>query len=102
MYGQLVAALRERFTPVRLKVWWTQRDKTLPCWKWKEEVIGKLADPTITLKAYNGTPLNVLAEVNVILEKGSHCCEATVMMQEDAPQDVLLGTDCLGIQLTGL
>ena len=88
-----------------LQVWWTQRDKTLPHWKWKEEVIGKLADPTITLKAYNGTPLNVLAEVNVILEKGSHRCEATVMVQEDAPQDVLLGTDCLsqlGIQLTGL
>ena len=88
-----------------LQVWWTQRDKTLPRWKWKEEVIGKLADPTITLKAYNGTPLNVLAEVNVILEKGSHRCEATVMVQEDAPQDVLLGTHCLsqlGIQLTGL
>ena len=88
-----------------LQIWWTQRDKSLPRWKWKEEAVKKLADPTIALKAYNGTQLNVLAEATVTLGKGPHHCKATVMVQEDAPQDVLLGTDCLsqlGIQLTGL
>ena len=64
----------------------------------------KLEPSTMLLKSYCGSKLNLVAQVKLqIATVSGQKVEAIVQVQEDAPVDILLGTDLqflLGLSLT--
>ena len=63
---------------------------------WKERVRAARRKPSIGLKAYDKGRVQVDAETNVTLSRGRHSVTATVLVQCEAPQTLLLGTDLMG------
>ena len=47
----------------------------------------------MTLTSCGGDQLNIIAQVPVVLSQGERQTDAVVLVQKDAPHDVLLGTD---------
>ena len=77
------------------------------CIEWKETtketMIAQFQTPTVMLKSYSGDTLNVVAQLPMILGQGDQGVLSVVLIQKDAPQDLLIGTDlqpALGYVLT--
>ena len=71
--------------------------------KWKETMIAQFQTPTVTLRSYSGDALNVVAQLPIILGQGDQEVSSVILIQKDAPQDLLIGTDlqpALGYMLT--
>ena len=69
---------------------------------WKNTMRQEMCEPSIEVKSYNDTPVEVAAETKVNLRRGEYKVDAVVLVQCNAPQDLLLGTDLLeslGIRL---
>ena len=70
--------------------------------EWESAVKQRLEPPEITLRSYGGGKLDIIAQLSVTVRSGMHCKEAVVLVQKEAPVDLLLGTDLqphLGFQL---
>ena len=61
--------------------------------KWKETMIAQFQTPTVTLRSYSGDALNVVAQLPMILGQGDQKVSSVVLIQKDAPQNLLTGTD---------
>ena len=70
--------------------------------EWKQEMMKKFSEPTVNLRNYGGHRLNVTSQVQFKFSQGEERERAIVLVQKDAPHQVLLGTDLqpqLGISL---
>ena len=63
--------------------------------EWRRWVEVRLQPPTLTLRNYGGGQLFLLRQIKVSLKRGDHAVEATIMVQKDPPEDLLVGTDLL-------
>ena len=57
------------------------------------ETLKKFSPPAVSLKAYGRQQLDILSHVCVELSYGHHTVHATVLMQQGAPNHILLGMD---------
>ena len=64
--------------------------------QWKVDTLGRLAPPDVSLRNYGGHPLNLIAQTPLQLSCGDRTVDATVLIQKEAPNQLLLGTDVLG------
>ena len=60
---------------------------------WRVETFKKFSPPTVLQRAYSGHTLDIVAQVGLTLSYGNRTVDATVLVQEGAPHDLLLGTD---------
>ena len=63
--------------------------------EWTVEVKERLRRPTVTVKTYDGAKLLIHAETTLEISLGEKKHIAPVLVQKDAPEDLLLGTDFL-------
>ena len=56
-------------------------------------MIAQFQTPTVTLRSYSGDALNVVAQLPMIPGQGDQEVSSVVLIQKDAPQDLLIGTD---------
>ena len=71
--------------------------------EWKETMMARFQIPTVMLKSYSGDRLNIVAQLPVTLTQGDHKVSSVVLIQKNAPNDLLIGTDlqpALGFRLT--
>ena len=71
--------------------------------EWKSEVRRRLKPPEVTLHSYSGGGLDIVGQILVTLRCGSHHHTAVVLVQKQAPEALLLGTDLqpyLGFRLS--
>ena len=71
--------------------------------EWKEAMMAQFQTPTVMLKSYSGDALNIVAQLPLILGQGDQEVSSTILIQKDAPHDLLIGTDlqpALGYVLT--
>ena len=61
--------------------------------KGKETIIAQIQTPTVMLRSYSGDALNVMAQLPMILGQGDQEVSSVILIQKDAPQDLLIGTD---------
>ena len=61
--------------------------------EWKAEVKKRLKPPTMSLRNYGGGELNIVSEIQCKVSHGSYSKEAVLQVQNNAPVNVLLGTD---------
>ncbi len=61
--------------------------------EWKAEMKKRFVPPTISLKSYGGGRLDMMAQLPVQLTQGEYKVDAQVLVQKDAPNSLLLGTD---------
>ena len=61
--------------------------------EWKSEVRRRLKPPEVTLHSYGGGGLDIVGQILVTLRCGSHHHTAVVLVQKQAPEALLLGTD---------
>ena len=68
---------------------------------WSTEIKKHFKVPSVMLKTYNEIPLTLFGEIPVTIENaGQH--QTVVAVQDEAPQELLLGTDVLshlGVQV---
>ena len=60
---------------------------------WKEEVKRRLLPPTISLRSYSGGALDVVSQIQSRISRGDYSVDAVLQVQNDAPVELLLGTD---------
>ena len=63
--------------------------------QWKAEVRERITRTAVKLRTYGGETLALVGEVTVSMRRGEHHTEATILVQNKAPVEVLLGTDLL-------
>ena len=83
--------------------WSLERDVKMLLESWKDSVRVAMRRPSVTLHACNHTMLELVAETEVTLECGTKQVRTTVLVQDAAPQKLLLGTNAprqLGFQLS--
>ena len=99
--GQQIEALLDTGSPVTIVSLVT----LLKCWKdgrlreepdWIKEAQQLIVEPEVTVQDYGGMPVPILGEAEVEFRIESCCCRCRILVQEEAPQDLLLGTDVLG------
>ena len=59
--------------------------------------------PTVMFKSYSGDRLNIVAQLPVTLTQGDYKVSSVVLIQKNAPNGLLIGTDlqpALGFRLT--
>ena len=61
--------------------------------QWEEETVHKFSRPKVSLSAYGGHRLDILCQICVRLSQGDQTGEGPVLVQQGAPNDLLLGTD---------
>ena len=61
--------------------------------EWAAAVKSRLEPPSLTLHNYGGDELKVVRQLTTTISREGHTCTATVLVQKDAPLDLLLGTD---------
>lgn len=61
--------------------------------EWQMCTLKRFTEPKVTLKNYGGQKLDITAQTTLELSQGNHQVEAVVLVQEGAPNDLLLGTD---------
>ena len=61
--------------------------------QWRVETLEKFNLPDISLKNYGGHPLNIISQIRLCLSQGSHVVDATVLVQKEALNKLLLGND---------
>ena len=70
--------------------------------EWTDQTLVRLRPTKKKVKSYGGPELEVLAEVDLMITAGAPELPVTVLVQEGAPEDLLLGTDALiGLKLLG-
>ena len=76
----------------------------LKCWKdgklqgesdWVREAQRLIEEPAIAVQAYGGAQVPILGEAEVEFRINSRLCCRRILIQEEAPQDLLLGMDVL-------
>ena len=70
-----------------------ERDSTQTPSQWQATVLKKFSNPEVTLRNYGGQRLNIVSQVSLNLSQGNRYSEITVLVQKNAPNDLLLGTD---------
>ena len=79
---------------------WTDNPR-IPIHKFIE--YGSKADPpSLTICSYGGREINVIGQLPIYMSLGERKCRQTVLVQNGASVDLLLGTDtlpCLGFHL---
>ena len=101
MDGQPVRALIDTGSPVTivsltfLLQLWRGRDAHVPIGQWRDWARGVLREPSLSLRTYDHAVLEMTAETDVTLGCGDHEVRTVVMVQDAAPQPLLLGTDVL-------
>lgn len=70
-----------------------ERSKQQTPAEWRKATLAKFSPPSVVMRAYSGHKLSVLAQMNVSLSYRSCTIEATVLVQDGAPRNLLLGTD---------
>jgi len=63
--------------------------------EWQDSVRARLQHSNVTLQSYGGGKLNIIGQIEVTLERGSHRTKALVQIQNKAPVQLLIGTDLL-------
>ena len=63
--------------------------------EWTDAVKKRLQKPTVAVRAYDGAELAMHAEITAEIAFGDRKHVAPVLVQKDAPEDLLLGTDFL-------
>ena len=98
--GVPVRALLDTGSPVTimslsflLKALTQQRTKEQTPAEWEEAVKLRLSPPTLTLQNYGGDELSIVRQLTAVISRKDHSCEATVLVQKNAPLDLLVGTD---------
>ena len=61
--------------------------------EWEQVVKARLSPPKLTLQNYGGSDLDIIRQTTANISRENYACNATVLVQEDAPLDLLLGTD---------
>ena len=61
--------------------------------QWNEATHQKFASPDLALNNYGGQRLSLIAQIELTLSQGDRQVQAVVLVQKDAPNDLLLGTD---------
>ena len=61
--------------------------------QWKEEKLKRFSPPEVSLKAYGGHELDILSQIDLRLSQGKWSVDVPVLVQQGAPNDLLLGTD---------
>ena len=61
--------------------------------KWAAAVKSRLEPPSLTFYNYGGDEQKVVRQLMAIISREGHTCTATVLVQKDAPLDLLVGTD---------
>ncbi len=61
--------------------------------EWETAVRERLDPPAVTLQNYGGDELSIVRQITASISRENHTCQATVLVQKDAPLDLLLGTD---------
>ena len=61
--------------------------------QWKEATHQRFANPDLALNNYGGQRLSLIAQTELTLSQGDREVQAVVLVQKDAPNDLLLGTD---------
>ena len=70
--------------------------------EWELAVKQRLKPPEITLRSYGGGGLDIVGQLSATIQSGPYRKTAVVLVQNQAPEDLLLGTDLqpyLGFQL---
>ena len=98
--GVPVRALLDTGSPVTivslsflLKALTQQQTKDQTPAEWEEAVKLWLSPPTLTLQNYGGDELSIVRQLTAVISRKDHSCEATVLVQKNAPLDLLVGTD---------
>ena len=98
--GRPVQALLDTGSPVTivsleflLQTLAKQRPASQTVAEWQIAVKARLQPPSVTLQSYGGKELNIVRQVSTVVSRGDHHCEATILVQKNAPLDLLLGTD---------
>ena len=60
---------------------------------WKQCVRKKFSSPSVALQNYGGHRVDIIAQIEVTLSQGRRKLNSTVFVQQNAPNDLLLGTD---------
>ena len=60
---------------------------------WKGETLSKFAPPEVNLKSYRGQRLSMIAQISLCLTQDQFSTNVTFLVQKEAPNDLLLGTD---------
>ncbi len=80
-----------------LEVLAQERPKFNTVEEWSQAVKLRFGEPSVVLKSYGGARLNVIAQLQVTLSQGEHSTNALVLVQKDAPNALLVGTDLLSL-----
>ena len=98
--GKTTKALVDTGSPVTIvslkfimEVLLQERSKFKTAEEWNQAILLRFEPPAVTLKSYGGGRLNVVGQIGVTLQRGSHSTDALVLVQKDAPCELLLGTD---------
>ena len=98
--GMTTKALVDTGSPVTIaslafmmKVLLQEREQYATAQDWSRAIRPRLETPSVTLRSYGGGRLNVVAQIKVVLSQGTHRTDAMVLVQKDAPCELLLGTD---------
>ena len=71
--------------------------------EWELAIRQRLKPPEITLRSYGGGGLDIVGQLTATIQSGPYRKMAVVLVQNRAPEDLLLGTDLqpyLGFQLS--
>ena len=63
--------------------------------EWRAETKQRIQKPTVRLNTYGGDPLNLVGQIQVSVARKGFSTGATMLIQDQAPVDLLLGTDLL-------
>ena len=98
--GSPVQALLDTGSPVTivsmkflLQALAKQKPKDQDPTEWAATVKARLEPPALMLHNYGGDELKIVRQLSVAISREGHTCTATVLVQKDAPLDLLLGTD---------
>ena len=100
--GASVDALLDSGSPVTivslgfvLKVFAEKKPNEQTRDQWKAEMRERITRTAVKLRTYGGETLALVGEVTVSMRRGEYHTEATILVQNKAPVEVLLGTDLL-------
>ena len=100
--GEQVKALLDTGSPVTivslvflLKVWAKKRTSEQSPEEWRKQVEKKLEPTPVALRNYGGGRLPVVRQTRVTMSRSGYYVEAVVLVQKDAPAQLLIGTDLL-------
>ena len=60
---------------------------------WKQAVKDRVVSPTVALRGYGGGGINIIGQLECTISQGPFSQTAMVLIQKDAPLDLLIGTD---------